>query len=926
MTIYEGSPSRWEQSHAATQHLALAELQQLHDALARREAQLRATLYSIGDAVIVVDPAQRVTMLNPVAEQLTGWPEPEAIGQPLDDIFRLIDEQTRHRIESPVSAVLRDGAIVGLGNDALLVARDGQERAIADCGAPIRDADGRIVGVVLVFRDRTQEREAQRRVVEAQVFAESILATLREPLLVLDENLHVVAANRSFYQTFHTTPTDTIGHPIYELGDRQWDIPALRHLLEAILPHNSAFDDFEVEHEFPSIGRRTMLLNARRVQGDQLQANLILLAMEDVTERKRAHESRARLAAIIEGSDDAILSQTLDGRILTWNAGAERLYGYSAHEVVGEPITLIIPPERHAEYAIIEQQIQHGERVGQLETEHLRKDGSRVQVSLTVSPIRDEAGRIIGASMIARDITERRQTEEDLRRASEHLAQVGAASPAVLYTLKVEANSLVPTWVSANVTTVMGYSVSEALQPDWWVRHVHHDDRAAALARMAELLTGDRLVHDYRFLHKDGSVVWIRDELRVVRDAGGRVQQIVGARMDVTERRALEEQFLQIQKMESVGRLAGGVAHDFNNLITVIAGIADLALGDLREGDPLYADLLEIRRAAERAAALTRQLLAFGRRQIVQPQVLNLNATLADMEQMLRRVLGESIDLLLVPGAELGNIRVDPTQLEQVILNLVINSRDAMPRGGRLTIETANVDLDEAYARQHLGVTPGPYVMLAVTDTGIGMDEATHRRVFEPFFTTKPPGTGSGLGLSTVYGIVKQSGGNIWVYSEPNKGTTFKVYLPRVAAPAWEGQAAPPVGVQHGTETILLVEDEPALRQLTRRMLEAAGYTVLVAASPGEASLIMEYYDGPVHLLLTDVVMPHMSGPELATHLARSRQGLKVLYMSGYAENAIVHQGALEPGVPYLGKPFDFAALTRKVREVLDAGSHDLPL
>jgi PAS domain S-box-containing protein len=770
--------------------------------------------------------------------------------------------------------------------------------------------------------ERTGDSDPEHHLEDSQWFAEAVLATMREPLVVLDADLRLVMANRAFYRTFGGTPQEIVGRPFFEVRGRLFDSPALRTLLGAILPHNTAFDDFVCSVELPELGPRVLLLNARRLYRDARKTEMILLAIQDVTEKQRAAETQARLAAIVDGSNDAILSKTLDGTIRTWNAAAERLYGYSASEAVGQHIGLIVPPERRAELEAILARVSRGERVESLDTERVRKDGSRFRVSLTVSPIRDATGRVIGASAIARDITERMRMEEALGEAAQLLEDISSASPAVLYTMTVRGdNTLVPAWVSHNVTALLGFSVAEALAPHWWADHLHPDDRAEALARSAELLARGSLALEYRFLRKDATVVWIRDELRVARDAAGRPRQVVGAWLDITERRHLEDQFLQAQKMESIGRLAGGVAHDFNNLLTVITATADLALAGLREEDPLAADLKEIQQAARRGAALTQHLLAFSRRQVFQPKVVNLNDLLRELEPMMRRLLGEDIKLVTVPGAALGNVRVDPGHLTQVVMNLVVNSRDAMPNGGILTLETANADLDEAYARQHLGVHPGPFVMLAVTDTGVGMDETTRRRVFEPFFTTKGPGRGTGLGLSTVYGIVKQSGGNVWVYSEPGVGTTFKIYLPRVAAPVTATEPAVPLSAAPVSETVLLVEDDPDLRDVARRILEAAGYAVLAAGTPGDALLSAERFQGPIHLLLTDVVMPTMRGPDLAERVMRLHPEVRVLYASGYAENAIVQGGELKEGVHFISKPFDAATLTRRVREVLDRPS-----
>jgi len=397
---------------------------------------------------------------------------------------------------------------------------------------------------------------------------------------------------------------------------------------------------------------------------------------------------------------------------------------------------------------------------------------------------------------------------------------------------------------------------------------------------------------------------------------------IVGAIRDVTQQEHLEEQLRMSQKMEAIGSLAGGVAHDFNNLLSVILGNTAFAMEALREADPIRGDLVEVKQAAERAVALTRQLLAFSRKQTLQPVPLNLNQIAAGVEKMLRRIVGEDLDYVQVLAPDLGLVLADPGQIEQVLMNLVVNARDAMPAGGKLTIETANVEFDEEYAARHVAVTPGAYVRLAVTDTGCGMDEKTKARLFEPFFTTKQKGKGTGLGLSTVYGIVKQSGGNIWVYSELGLGTTFKIYLPReLDAAATVPQTEHVVTRATGTETVLVVDDEEALRRVAQRSLTAAGFTVLTAAGGAEALESAAQHPAEIQLLLTDVVMPKMSGRALALELAKTRPAIKVLYMSGYTDNAIVHHGVLDEGTQFLGKPFTGAELARKVREVLDGSS-----
>jgi two-component system cell cycle sensor histidine kinase/response regulator CckA len=429
--------------------------------------------------------------------------------------------------------------------------------------------------------------------------------------------------------------------------------------------------------------------------------------------------------------------------------------------------------------------------------------------------------------------------------------------------------------------------------------------------------------HDYVLKDKLGRLMpAIEREVRESRErlAHRRSDEALraGRRQAEEALRQSEEQLRQAQKMEAVGRLAGGIAHDFNNILSVILSYADFILADLNPSDPMRSDVEEIGKAATRAAGLTRQLLMFSRQQVVEPRVIDLHEVLTGMDKMLQRILGEDVQLVSLPPKSSGRVKVEPSHIEQVILNLVVNARDAMPTGGKLTIETGNVVLDDAYSMSHLPAKPGPYVMLAVSDTGSGMDRETQRRIFEPFFTTKPLGKGTGLGLSTAFGIVQQSGGNIWVYSEPGKGTTFKVYLPRVdeEVDVLRPPAAPTS--LRGTETILLVEDEEQVRAIALSILRRQGYQVMPAQNAGEALLICERHLGVIDLLLTDVVMPQMSGPELATRLAATRPEMKILCMSGYTDDSIVRHGVLETGVAFVQKPITPSLLTRKVREVLD--------
>ena len=474
--------------------------------------------------------------------------------------------------------------------------------------------------------------------------------------------------------------------------------------------------------------------------------------------------------------------------------------------------------------------------------------------------------------------------------------------------------------VNAAVVRMLGYeTAAEVLNLDM-ARDVYAD--AAERQRLVERDTySDRQYDNVEatWKRRDGRLLTVQLSVRAVRNAAGRVDYYETFVRDVTDQRRLQQQVLQSQKMEAVGRLAGGVAHDFNNLLTVITSYSDLLLEDLAPGDAKRDDLEQVRKAADGAAALTRQLLAFSRQQVVEPRVVSLNTVVEGLQKILRRVIGEDIEVTIALAPDLGSVRADVGQLEQVLMNLVVNARDAMPTGGRLTVETANVEHDPEYARDREAAAVRRFAMLAVTDTGCGMDEATKARIFEPFFTTKETGKGTGLGLATVYGIVKQAGGFIWVYSEPGQGTSFKIYLPAVDATAERTTAAATTPAPRGTETVLLVEDAAAVRAVTKQMLERQGYTVLEAPD-GEAGLrLAQRHRGVIHLLLTDVVMPRVGGRELAEQLTRLRPDVKVLYASGYTDDSVVRHGILESGTAYLQKPFSPESLARKVRDVLDA-------
>jgi two-component system cell cycle sensor histidine kinase/response regulator CckA len=638
----------------------------------------------------------------------------------------------------------------------------------------------------------------------------------------------------------------------------------------------------------------------------------------DITERKEAErgrrEAERRSHRIVESATVGMWTVGAEGRTTFMNARMADLLGCDRAAAVGMPTTEFFFAEDRPAMAERFAKRRDG-LAGTYEQRFRRPDGAAGVLSMESSPLYDAQGHYEGVLGIATDITERRRIEEALR-ASE-----------VRYRLMFD-NSPLPKWMY-DVETLRFLDVNDAAVRDYGyaredflamtIKDIRPPEDVPALLEAERGANTTPRFGVWRLLKKSGEIIQVEITKHTF-TLGERAARLAVGR-DVTERLRLEEQLRQSQKMEAVGRLAGGVAHDFNNVLSVILSYGDMLMANMKPGEPMRDDIEEIRKAGQRAADLTRQLLMFSRQQVLEPKVLDLNEVLASMDKMLQRILGADVDLVSLPTQPLGRVRADPSSVEQVIMNLVVNARDAMPTGGKLTMETGNVVLDEAYAQAHLGVKAGPHVMLAVTDTGTGIEKATLARIFEPFFTTKESGKGTGLGLSTVFGVVQQSEGSVWVYSEVGKGTTFKVYLPRVAAAVETvGETVAPSTLR-GSETILLVEDDDQVRVVARGILRQSGYHVIDARNAGEALLQSERHPGTIHLLLSDVVMPQVSGPELAKRLASARPEMKVLCMSGYTDDSIVRHGVLEARIAYLQKPITPETLTTRVREVLEGAS-----
>jgi two-component system cell cycle sensor histidine kinase/response regulator CckA len=636
---------------------------------------------------------------------------------------------------------------------------------------------------------------------------------------------------------------------------------------------------------------------------------------------KVLQESEKRYRQVVENATEIIYTVDERGNFTYANPAGLKVTGYSLGELRRlNYADLLLPDHRERVSKTYINQLRERLPATYVEFPFFNKTGKITWFGQNATLV-TEGDKIVGFHIIARDITGRKIAEQALFDSEQRYRNLVEHAPDVIYTLASDGTI---TSLNPAFEKITGWPRAEWLHRPF-SPILHPDDLPRGLEFFDRILKGERPTpFQLRVLTKSGECVVA--EFMATRQAGnGSDVGILGIARDITERKqaeqemaALQEQLRQAQKMEAIGRLAGGVAHDFNNQLTVINGYSQLSLIGMNTGNPLRENIEEIKRAADRAADLTRQLLAFSRRQILEMKVLDLNDLFRNLDKMLRRIIGEDIDLVTLLAQDLGPVNADPGQIEQVIMNLAVNARDAMPNGGKLTIETANVELDEEYGRAHVAVRPGRYVMLSVSDTGVGMSPEVRDRVFEPFFTTKEKGKGTGLGLSTVYGIVKQSGGNIWVYSEIGKGATFKIYLPRVDEPLEElEEKQMGTDLPRGNETILVVEDEKEVLKLAGRILKRQGYAVLEVSS-GEEALRICREKKTFHLLLTDVVLPKRSGRQLVEDLREICQSFKVLYMSGYADQAVIRHGILEKGMDYLQKPFTVERLVRKIREVLD--------
>lgn len=893
------------------------------------EERYRITLMCVGDGVIATDAKGRVTLLNPVAEALTGWTQAEAIGRPLEDVFRIINEDTRQTVENPVRRVLIEGVIVGLANHTALISKDGAERPVADSGAPIRNESGEITGVVLVFRDQTEERRTRKRIHESESRYRSLFEAMSEGVCLHEivygeegapSDYRILDVNPVFENIVGMNRTEVIGN----LASKTYKLspPPYLDLYAgvALTGEPVSFETF-----FQPMQKYFHIMVYSPGKG------LFATVFQDITERKAAEkelktkevllDEMGRLGKIGGWEFDV---ETLEG---TWTDEVARIHDFDPHDRTSATVGLSVfqgDMRRKIEEAI-HNAIQHGEPYD-LELEMITAKGNRKWVRTIGQPVR-EGGRVVKLRGSFQDITVRRQAEEELRKSEEKISSILKDMPDALYSVDMKDSSLLQT--NPSMSRIFGRPIEDFYSdPKLYMDMVHPDDRNIVQQYSEELDRAGDSECIYRIVRPDGDLRWVAQRSKVVLDKDGvpvRVDtlfsDITGRKKEEEARAKLEEQLVHAQKMESVGRLAGGVAHDFNNMLQTVLGFTDMALQDVPKESSLHECLQEIFKAAQRSNELTRQLLAFARRQTVAPKVLDLNETVTGILKLLRRLIGEDIDLLWAPGRDIWKIKIDPSQVDQLLANLVVNARDAINGVGKITIETENASVDEAYCDDHTGFLPGDFVKMTVSDNGCGMTRETLMHVFEPFFTTKEMGYGTGLGLATVYGVVKQNKGFINVYSEPGQGTTFKIYLPRSESGVETAQyQTEQKALQRGEETVLLVEDEDTILQLNSKILNRLGYKAIAVGSPLEAIRVAQEYESDIHLLMTDVVMPEMNGRDLARRILEIKPGIKCLYTSGYTANVIAHHGVLDEGVNFIQKPFAVNDLSQKIRETLDFG------
>ena len=878
-------------------------------------AELTLLYHTAPIGLALVDRGMRFIRVNDKLAQFNGRPAADHIGR----TFAEIVPEMAASLEAVVTQVFETGVPVSdLEINGATPAVPGEQRDWLVSFLPLRLKRGEIRGVTIVMLDITSLKQTERNLAIQKAYLEQLVESAPEAIAFVDTQNVVLRINREFTRIFGYDAAESVG----------------RNLDDLVVPEEKKEEGKWLDDEAERGAITSIETVRRRKDGSRIEVSLLVSPVNvaenqiavyciyrDITRRKRAEEevreSEERYRRLVELSPDAVWVRRGENIIFINSAGVRLLGATSPEQVIGKAALDFLHPSHREIAARRMAALQSpGQTVPFLEEKFVRLDGGIVDVEVAAASFK--VGRDTASQVIVHDLTERKRAERELLAAETRFRLLVEQLPAITYMAGFGADG-VWSYVSPQIEAILGFTPAEwTADPRLWFQRLHPDDVAKVIGQEEKCrASGQPYSAEYRLQARNGTYRWFTDIATVVRDANG-VESLQGVMTDVTETKLLEAQFRQSQKMEAVGQLAGGIAHDFNNLLMVIRGHTDLLLNS--GVDQPREAIKQIQKAADRAASLTRQLLAFSRMQVLQPEVLDLNQVVGDMASMIERLFGSNIELVFETEPELGRVRADAGQVEQVLLNLAVNARDAMPSGGRLTIRTENARFAPGDARPLPIIADGDYAALIVKDTGDGMDTETQARIFEPFFTTKEKGRGTGLGLATVYGIVKQSGGFIIVDSAPGRGATFTIYLPRVAAAETVANIAPPsVTTRHGAETILVVDDETGIRDLAAEYLAGCGYTVLTAAGGNEARDLLAKFDGPVHVLLTDTVMPRMNGHELVQTIVALRPEIKVIYMSGYLEfNASAHLQSGD-GALYIQKPFGLDALGKIVRAALES-------
>jgi two-component system, cell cycle sensor histidine kinase and response regulator CckA len=874
----------------------------LRYAIERRRAAQRIEfqahlLDQVGQAVVATDVAGTIEYWNAAAQGLFGWTAEEAIGRAIDEIVPIVDGGNA---EAVAAARLAQDRWTG---EVAVRRRDGSRLFVASTLTTLRDDAGRVVGRIGVSQDVTERRLAENALRESEQRLRLFVDVMPTVLWTTDLDLRITSIRGAALERL-STGRNLIGTSVTEFVSSPRDVKSPEALQGAAVSTEVVWDG----HTFD------VHVEPLRAE-DGTIVGTIGIAL-DVTEHRRSEREAAQyfelLGTVIDAAPVAIILVDESGMVSLWNRAAEELFGWQSSEVLGRPAPHVHPEDR-SEFERARARVRHSGRPRKFPGRRVTKDGRMLDVMITTAAVHGPDGRYHGSLGIVEDVTSQRLGEERQQR----LNAIIETSPDFVATFDVQRRTLFMNGAGRELVGLLPDDDATTTSLDSLCSAAGGEplDRLALPVMIADgSWSGEALM---RIKSGEEVLVWLT--LVAHRRGDGDLAFISAVAQDITERRFLEEQLRQSQKMEAVGRLAGGIAHDFNNLLTAIAGHTELLLEDLGEDDGIRSDIEEVMRAVDRASTLTRQLLAFSRRQVLQPRLLDVNQVISDLGRLLHRLIGEDVSLQTSYDPDIGRIRADQGQVEQVVMNLVVNARDALPGGGVIEIRTSSVHVGEDSPEHRRGARPGDYAAIVVHDDGVGMDEAVLSRIFEPFFTTKEQGKGTGLGLPTAYGIVSQSGGCILVDSTLGIGSTFRVLFPEENGTPEEKPQVPAASEDNsGSEMILLVEDEVAVRRLGVRILERRGYNVLEAASGQEAVRLFEQMAPQIDMLVTDVVMPEMGGTELARRLRAMKPSLRVLFTSGYTADAIAHDGGLEDGTAFLEKPFTPEVLAQKVRDVLD--------